>query len=146
MVRGLETLESISALYKANPSEVLIYNGFESAAEIQVGAPLLIPIDLTETNTFRVDEFYLQLGAYSDQRKAEEASNQARNQHESILLGDRFRVVPPEADDERQLCLTVGLYSTRNIAENRCALLKVSVAKAVCFGWSSARRPRWFAK
>ena len=43
---------------------MLIYNGFESAAEIQVGAPLLIPIDLTETNTFRVDEFYLQLGAY----------------------------------------------------------------------------------
>ena len=56
---------------------MLIYNGFESAAEIQVGAPLLIPIDLTQTNTFRVDEFYLQLGAYSDQRKAEEASNQA---------------------------------------------------------------------
>ena len=127
VVRGLETLESISALYQANPSEVLIYNGFESAAEIQVGAPLLIPIDLTETNTFRVDEFYLQLGAYSDQRKAEEASNQARNQHESILLGDRFRVVPPEADDERQLFrLTVGPYSTRNIAENKCALLKVS--------------------
>ena len=127
VVRGLETLDSIAALYQVNPDDVLQYNGFRSATEVLVGSPLLIPIDLTATTAFRVDEFYLQLGAYSDQAKAQEASNIARNTHGDILVGDRFRVISPEAEDPKQLFrLTVGPYSTRSIAENKCALLKLA--------------------
>ena len=127
VVRGLETLESIAALYQAEPSEILIYNGFSGPSQVQVGSPLLIPIPLGEGQSFQVDEYYLQLGAYSTQAKAETASNEIRTRNGQILLGDRFRVVPPEAEDDRKLFrVTVGPYTNRSNAENKCALLKVS--------------------
>ncbi|MGB0965815.1 MAG: SPOR domain-containing protein [Litorivicinus sp.] len=124
LIRGLETLDSIAALYGSTRSAIEQANGLRPGAVLTPGTPVIVPQNRSTDQQIQRAEFQLQLGAYSSDAKARQAIGDFSARHASILTGDRFRVLEPENLEMPLWRVLVGPYASNLIATNKCTLLK----------------------
>ena len=131
VIQGLETLQSVAALYGSSVAGIMRVNGLVTDQTPAPGTPVLVPLELPQAEPITKTEFYLQLGAFSSEPIARTAVAKFSDRFAAILTGNRFRVVPPEANARQVYRVTVGPYQSAQIADNKCTLLKLEGASCL---------------